>query len=237
MKRIWHNATAVDEGAAWGIALDGRPVRTPAGARLKLPHAAARAVAEEWQAAGDGAKGGTYAPEDLPLTRMAATAIDRIAPDPAAAAEGIARYAETDLLCYRADQPASLVARQAHAWQPLLDWAALALDAPLRTTVGVMPLAQDQAALAALHRAVARHDALQLAGLGLAVGALGSLVLGLALAHGRLDAEAATQASLLDELFQASLWGEDAEAAHRRARVAHDVALAARWLSLVRKPA
>lgn len=237
MKRAWTHAAASRDGARFTVALDGKPIRTPAGNALLLPEAAAQAVAEEWQAAGGGAKGGAYEPHHLPLTRLAATAIDRITPGHAAAAEGIAKYAETDLLCYRAVHPPALAAQQASLWQPHLDWAALAFDAPLRITSGIMPLAQDAVALAALHRVVARHDALMLAGLGLAVGALGSLVLGLALAHGRIDAAAATEASLLDEIFQAAQWGEDSEAAARRARVADDVALAARWLALVRHPA
>jgi chaperone required for assembly of F1-ATPase len=237
MKRVWTSAVALPDGAHFTVALDARPIRTPAGNALLLPEAAAQAVAEEWQAAGGGAKGGEYDPHHLPLTRVAATAIDRIAPDPHAAAQGIAKYAETELLCYRADHPPALAARQASLWQPHLDWAALAFDAPLLVTQGIMPLAQDFRALAALRRVVARHDALTLAGLGLAVGALGSLVLGLALLHGRLDAAAATEASLLDETFQATLWGEDEEAAASRARVAADVALAARWLGLVRQSA
>jgi chaperone required for assembly of F1-ATPase len=237
MKRAWTHATTQPDGAHFTVTLDAKPIRTPAGNPLLLPEAAAQAVAEEWQAAGGGAKGGEYEPHQLPLTRVAATAIDRIAPDPAAAAQGIAKYAETDLLCYRADHPPALAARQQALWQPHLDWAALAFDAPLRVTQGIMPLAQDSLALAALYRVVARHDALTLAGLGLAVGGLGSLVLGLALLERRITPVAATEASLLDEHFQATLWGEDAEAAARRARVADDVALAARWLGLVRQSA
>jgi len=176
-------------------------------------------------------------PEALPLTRIAATALDRVAPEPAATVIALSRYAETDLLCYRAEQPPELAARQHALWQPHLDWAAQALDAPLSVTRGIMPLSQDASALAALSRALARLDAFQLAAAGLAIGALGSLVLGLALVHGRLDAAAATEASLVDEHFQARLWGEDSEAAARRARIAEEVALAARFLGLCRRPA
>lgn len=237
MKRFWSTASAEQAGNGFGVRLDGKPMRTPAGAPLAVPYRAlAEAIAAEWQEAGEGEEK-RVRPETLHLTRIAATALDRVAPDPAATVAALSRYAETDLLCYRADQPPELAARQHALWQPHLDWAAQALDAPLSVTRGIMPLSQDASALAALSRALARLDAFQLAAAGMAIGALGSLVLGLALVHGRLDAAAATEASLVDEHFQARLWGEDAEAAARRARIAEEVLLAARFLDLCRAPA
>lgn len=236
MRRFWSSADIAEAEGGFAIRLDGRPVRTPEGQPLAVPaRALAEAIAAEWQSAG-GAKGANMRPAELGLTRLASTVIDRIAPDSGPTVAAIARYAETDLLCYRAEEPPALARRQHALWQPHLDWAAIALDAPLAVARGLMPVAQDDAALAALARAVARLDPFRLGALALAVGALGSLVLGLALAHGRLDAAAATEASLLDELFQAGLWGEDAEAARRRARIAGEVALAARFLGLLDGP-
>jgi chaperone required for assembly of F1-ATPase len=174
---------------------------------------------------------------DTPLTQLAGTAQHRIAPDPAPTVDAIARYGETDLLCYRAERPEALVHRQAQAWQPWLDWAALTFDAPLRITSGLAHIRQHADTIRALRSAVAACDVDTLAGLGIAVPALGSLVLGLALAQGELDAAAAHQLGCLDELFQAEQWGEDAEAARRRQAIADDVALAARYIALTRKEA
>ncbi len=171
---------------------------------------------------------------DTPLTRLAGTAQERIAPDPAPTVDAIARYGETDLLCYRAETPRDLVQRQSRMWQPWLDWAALTHDAPLRVTTGVGYIKQHHDSIAALRRVVGRMDAYALAGLGIAVPALGSLVLGLALAEGAVNAETAAALGALDELFQAELWGEDAEAAARRAAVGADIALAARFIALTR---
>ena len=150
--------------------------------------------------------------------RLAGTAQQRIAPDPAPTVDAIARYAESDLLCYRAETPEELVARQAREWQPWLDWVALTYDAPLRVARGVGYVKQHRGSVAALRRAVAALDVAALAALGVAVPALGSLVLGLALAEGELDAATAHSLGALDELFQAEAWGEDAEAAARRSR-------------------
>jgi chaperone required for assembly of F1-ATPase len=145
--------------------------------------------------------------------------------------EGLVRYGETDLLCYRAEDQ-RLAVRQAEAWQPMLEWAALALDAPLSITQGLMPVAQAPESLAALEAAVARHDAAGLAALGVAVPALGSLVLGLALSLGRLDADEAHRLAILDELYQEEFWGSDDEAQARRADRLKEVRLAARFMAL-----
>jgi chaperone required for assembly of F1-ATPase len=234
LKRFWDHAVAVrrPEGGH-AVLLDGRPLRLPGGAPLATPSAAlAGAIAAEWQAAG-GAKGGEMTMEAVPLTRLLGSAQDRVAADPSAMVAGLAKYAETDLLCYRAEDP-GLAAEQAAVWGPLLDWAALHLDAPLRVTAGLMPVAQEAAALAALRRAVAAEAPVGLSALGLLVPALGSLVLGLAVARGRLHAAEAHALATLDETFQERFWGVDAEAAARRARIGAEIALAERLMRLAR---
>lgn len=234
MKRFWDHAVAVrrPEGGH-AVLLDGKPLRLPGGAPLATQSAAlAEAIAAEWQAAG-GAKGGEMSMEAVPLTRLLGSAQDRVAADPSAMVDGLAKYAETDLLCYRAEEPA-LAELQARDWQPWLDWAARVHGAPLSVTAGLMPVAQPAASLAALREAVAAHAAEELAALGVAVPVLGSLVLGLALSAGALPAGQAHELAVLDETFQERRWGVDEAAASRRARGAADVALAERFLGLVR---
>ncbi|MBS0558460.1 MAG: chaperone, ATP12 [Proteobacteria bacterium] len=238
MKRFWAQAKAVAahrEGEpGHRIELDGRPVRLPGGDPLHVASAAlARAIAEEWQAAGD-APGGEFTAEATPLTRLAGTAQSRIAPDPAPTVDALVSYAGSDLLCYRATDPAALVRRQAEQWQPWLDWAALTYDAPLRVTSGIVHVEQSATSIGALRAAVAAQGAIALAGLGIMVPALGSLVLGLAIVEGGLDAQEASRLGALDELFQAELWGRDTEAERRREAVAADIVLAARFVALAR---
>ncbi len=238
MKRFWTDVTheEANQDGAFGhiILLDGKPMRLPGGSVLCIPSCPlAQAVAEEWQAAGGG-KGGEVGMEATPLTRLAGTAQTRIAPDPGPTVDALARYAETDLLCYRATHPEALIHRQTRAWQPWLDWAALTFDAPLKVTSGIVHVSQSRHSLKALHAAVASYDPLVLAGLGILVPTLGSLVLGLAIAEGRLDAEPAHEVGALDELFQAELWGLDAEAEKRLKAVAADIAVAARFVALAR---
>jgi chaperone required for assembly of F1-ATPase len=234
VKRFWDHATVEPLENGHAVLLDGRPMRLPGGSALLIePVRLAHAIAEEWQRAGGG-KGGEMSFADTPLTRLAGTAQERIAPDPAPTIDAIARYGETDLLCYRAETPLELVQRQRRLWQPWLDWAALVHDAPLRVTTGVGYVRQHHDSIAALRRVVARQDIYVIAGLGIAVPALGSLVLGLAMAERRVAAETATGLGALDELFQAEQWGEDAEAVTRRKAVAGEVALAARFIMLTR---
>ena len=234
MKRFWDTATIKPEPDGFAVLLDGKPMHLPGGAVLRVnAEPLARAIAAEWQAAG-GEKGGEMSFADTPLTRLAGTAQQRVAPDPAPTIDAIARYAESDLLCYRAGTPDALVRRQERDWQPWLDWVAQTYDAPLRVGTGIAYVRQHRGSIAALRQAVAALNIEVLAALGIAVPALGSLVLGLAMAEGQMDAETAHSLGCLDELFQAEAWGEDAEAAARRAAIAADVVLAERFLRLAR---
>ena len=232
MKRFWDQAAVTDVAGGFAVLLDGKPMRIPGAGPLVLPGLAlAEAVAAEWQAAG-GAKGGAMTMEDVPLTRLAGTAQDRIAPDAAPVARALAQYAETDLLCYRAERPVALVARQARAWQPWLDWLNAAYGARLEPTEGIVHRAQDPAALAIVREALMARTPAALAALGVAVPVLGSAVLGLALADGALDARQAHELATLDELFEVEAWGEDEEGRLRREAVAADIVLAERFLRL-----
>ncbi len=234
MKRFWDTVTLAEDDREYRILLDRKPIHLPNGGVLRIgPPALAAAIADEWRLAG-GVKGGEMSFADTPLTRIAGTARERIARNKAPTEDAIARYGETDLLCYRVEIPRELANRQGQFWQPWLDWAALTFDAPLRVTNGVLPIRQHHDSINALRRVVGGYDAYMLAGLGIAVPSLGSLVLGLALAEARLDAAEAFALGALEELFQVEQWGEDAEAAKRRENVAADIALAERFMRLAR---
>ena len=229
MRRVYREATARQVEGGWGIALDGRPMRTPARHELVVPSAAlATAIAAEWDAQQDEIR-----PATMPLTRLAATAIDRTGAQRDLVVAETANYAGTDLVCYRADHPPALAARQQAEWQPLLDWAMLRYDAGLAVTNGILPQPQSPAALKAFAAAVAAQDDFRLTALHAMTAACGSLVIALALMEGQLDAGAAFAASQLDETFQIEAWGEDAEAAARRRALAEDIAAAERFVQLL----
>lgn len=208
-KRFWKEARAAEAGAGWTVTLDGRPVRTPAKAAFEVPtRALAEACAAEWAAQGE-----VVRPETMPLTRTANSAIDKVRVQHAEVAALVAAYGETDLLCYRAAGPEALVARQAAAWDPLLDWAAAALGARLTPVAGVMHQPQDPEALARLAAATVALDAFELAAFHDLVALSGSLVIGFAAATGARGAEELWADSRIDETWQAEQWGEDEEAA------------------------
>jgi len=230
MKRFYKEAKVTAAGDEFGVQLDGKPLLTPGKRALRVPsRALAEAIAAEWQG-----QGVTVKPLELPLTRLVSTALDRVEPRSADVIGEVAKYATTDLLCYRADEPRELIERQAQIWQPLLDWTEARFAAPLTVTQGVFPVAQDLATLAAIERAIAAHDSLQLVALHLATTACGSVVLGLALLAERLSPEEAFAAAALDESFQIERWGEDVEQTQRRAALKEDIALAARFAALLR---
>jgi chaperone required for assembly of F1-ATPase len=233
MKRFYREVSVVpaDSGFGFGVSLDGKPLRTPAKAPLAVPsRALAEAIAAEWRGQDTEIK-----LDELPLTRLASTAIDLVTARRRAVVAEVARYAGTDLLCYRAGHPPELARRQHETWQPLIDWAGLRYDAPLEVTVGVVPVTQPPASLGALAAAVERYPALDLAALHLAAASCGSLVVALALLEGRLDVEGAFAASQLDESFEIERWGEDAEQMRRRTALKDEIALAARFVALLRR--
>lgn len=208
-KRFWTEARAVPAPGGFGVSLDARPVRTPRKAPLVVPtEGLAQAIAAEWQA-----QTGTVNPATMPFTRTANSAIDTVAPQPEAVVQMLADYGGSDLLCYRADGPPALVARQSEAWDPLLDWSATTLGAPLLTATGIVHRAQAPASLAALTAQVRALTPFQLAAFHDLVSLSGSLVLALAVTHGRLAASAAWALSRIDESWQIEQWGEDEEAA------------------------
>lgn len=232
-RRVWTAVAVVPDGQGLHILLDGKPLRLPGGAALRLQMPAlAEAVAEEWRHAGGGMVGGVFGAEGLGLTRLAGTMQDRVAPYRASVIATLLAHADGDLLCYRATHPASLVERQQAAWQPWLDWCARTHGAALQVTSGIMPLAQPPLAVAALERALLSQDDAALTALGVLVPAMGSLVLGLAVAGLALPASEASRLALLDELHQLEHWGADVEATERHALLAQEIEEAAEFLVL-----
>jgi len=229
MKRVYKAVGVAEAGDGWEVRLDGRALRSPAKAPLVLPtRAMAEAVAAEWDAQADEVK-----PDTMPVMQLASTAVDRVGPQRAAIVDGVAAYAGSDLLCYRADHPRELAERQAREWQPLLDWAAHRYDALLQATSGIVHRAQPEDALKALRNAVDALDDWQLTGVQNATALAGSIIIALALYERRIDAGTAFELSQLDETFQIEKWGEDAEAAKRRASLRADLEATERFLSLL----
>lgn len=230
MKRFWTEVTVETADGGFTIRLDKRPLRTPSKTPFLLPtRALAEAVAAEWAA-----QGVRVNPDEMPMTRAANTTIDRLTPEYDAVAAIISAFGTTDLICYRAPHPVRLIKRQSSAWDPLAAWAAEELGAPLVVVTGVTHVAQSADSLARLDAAVRAHRPWELTALHDLVSISGSLVIGLAVSRGHLDAATAWPISRIDEAWQAEQWGEDAEAAAVADRRRVDFTNAARLLELVR---
>ena len=208
MKRFWKDVEVKSEDGAWGVRLDGRPIRTPARATLTVPsEELARAIAEEWRSVDDDVD-----PRAMPLTGTANAAIDRVEPERRAFAGGLARYAEADLASYRSEWPPDLVERQSNGWDPLLAWARRRYDVDFATTTGLLHVPQPQATIERLAHAVAELDCYRLAALSPLVTIGGSLIAALAVLEKAITAEQAWNAVSIDERWQLDQWGSDSEA-------------------------
>ncbi len=228
MKRFYQGASVTGDGP-FGVALDGKPLRTPARVALAVPSLAlATAIADEWQAQGE-----KIDPRSLPLTGLANAAIDRVAADQAGFARRLATYGESELIAYRAEGPASLLAAQAAAWDFWVAWLAQRYDVGLNITTGIMHVAQPPATLARLQAAFAAFTPFHLAPLDPIVSITGSAVLALAVADGALEAEAAYDIAHVDARWQEEHWGRDPLAEQAEATRRADLAAAVRFLRLL----
>ena len=229
MKRFYKRATVTGDAAPFGVALDSRPLRTPSRAALTLPtRALADAIAAEWNGQGE-----AIIPQSMPLTGLANAAIDRVVPDAPGFADGLAVFAENELLAYRADHPPALVAHQAAHWDPWLAWARARYDVDFTLVAGIIHRPQPAATLARITAAYRAFDAFRLAALHPIVTISGSAIIGLAVAEAQMDAETAWLIGHLDELWQAEQWGKDplAEAGHKERQ--RDLAAAVAMLCLL----
>lgn len=225
LKRFW-KAVSIEAGeGGWRVLLDGRSPKTPAGTPLALPtEAAAQMVADEWAAQGE-----FLDPATMPATRLASTAIDRVSQAREPVADEIAAYAGSDALCYLAENPASLVERQAREWTPWRDWAARELGVALEPAEGIIHRSQDPSAVARVRALALELDNFALTGLAAAVPLLGSAILGLAVQKGALSGADAFDLSRIDEAFQESQWGVDEENAERTVARRAEAALFDHW--------
>lgn len=230
IERFYKTTGTHPTDGGYSVVLDERTVKTPhARAALVVPtEALAQALAEEWDAQGEKVR-----PDQMPLTALAFTAHDVAVPRRDDLVEGIARYADTDLVCYRAPEPQELADREQALWQPLLDWIALTYDARLNTTTGILPIEQPAPAKQAIARAVGELDAMRLAALSSSVHASGSVVVALALLEGKLDAVSAFETAEVERTYQIEQWGEDAEAKQERDSLKRDLDAAERFLSFL----
>jgi chaperone required for assembly of F1-ATPase len=204
-KRFWTDTAVAPADGGFQVLLDGKPLRTPAKSSLVVPTLGlARLLADEWEA-----QTGVIDPLTMPATRMANSAIDKVARQHAAVADMVAEYARTDLLCYRAPGPDALVERQMLRWNPLLDWCATRFGAPLDTATGVMFIEQPSDSIGKLRKRVHALSHWQLAAFHDLVSLSGSLVMGLAAAHHQAPIDELWAVSRLDELWQEEHWGRD----------------------------
>ena len=207
-KRFWKSASVLELENGFGVALDGRRVKTPAKADLAVPvPEIAQMIAAEWDAQTDAVN-----PEIMPATRWANAAIDKVSVQRDEVIAMLAEYGGSDLLCYRAEHPDALWEQQKQAWDPLLQWAEKQLDARLETTRGVLPVAQSNHSLSKLKSALEMHDSFQIAAIHDLVTISGSLVLALAVSNGEVPAAQAWKTSRIDEDWQEKLWGTDEDA-------------------------
>jgi chaperone required for assembly of F1-ATPase len=226
-KRFYKEAGIFEDGAGYGVALDGRGVKTPGGSNFRVPsRALAKAISGEWAAQGE-----HILPSAMPLTQFAFASIDHTPGRRDELAAHVKKYGETDLCCHRAASPAALAARQGAMWDPLLDWARDELKLDLPVVVGVIAAQIEPSALEQLRHVTNSQDDFRLTVLAHATGLAGSAIIGLAIAYGAIDGSRAYEAATVDEHWSIEHWGEDAEARARLDRMRAEFDVLSRFIA------
>mgnify|MGYP000885775937 CR=1 FL=1 len=227
-QKFYERAHLEETDGGFTILLDGRTLKTPAGSSLSIPsEPLARQITEEWSAQED-----TINPSTMPMTSLCCTMFDRIVPRKVEITHQLLRYVETDLLCYRAQEPADLAHRQHEAWQPLIDWVAETYSAHLVVTEGVLPIPQPQEAIKSLSATVDSLHDWELTALSCVAPIAGSLIVGLALVLGRITASDAISVIQLDEDYQNETWGTVEEAKQQQKGIQQEIESAAAFVQL-----
>ncbi|MGH1418818.1 MAG: ATP12 family chaperone protein [Hyphomicrobiaceae bacterium] len=226
-KRFYKTVDVAMSDSGYTIVLDDRPIKTPSRKTLSLPtRPLAEVVAAEWSAQDQ-----EIDPVSMPMTRLANTIIDGVDENHADVVKDVARFAMSDLVCYRAEAPIELIERQSQAWDPPLTWAQSILNVGFKVTAGIMPVEQDGQIEVAVRKYLAKISAFELGPVHIITTMTGSAVLALAVHAGELDAQTAWAAAHIDEDWQISQWGDDAEAKERRARRHVELVSAAHFLA------
>jgi len=208
MKRFYKDVTVAPVAQGFEIHLDGKPVRTPGRAILTVPNqAVADAIAAEWSAQNE-----TIEMSVMPLTRLAYAAIDHVRANRAEVVDTVSKYAETDLVSYRAEAPLRLQEMQNNAWQPLVEWMEERFGVRLAITEGILPVAQDPAHMATVRDVIEALDDFRMAALQAVTTASGSVALGLALWDNAIEPDMAWRVAQIEEDFQIGFWGDEPNA-------------------------
>lgn len=207
-KRFYESVTVEGEGKAWRVLLDGKQIRTPGKLKLKLTvptKSLAETLAGEWEAQEE-----KINPSFMPVTRLVNVAVEQTPDRRDDLIAEARRYAETDLICYRAPEPRILKERQSAAWDKWQNWAAKQ-GVDLHATESLQAIAQPEDSLAQVERFASALDNLQLTLFVHFVAVFGSVVLAMALMQDEISANEAFDVSRVDAIYQIELWGEDEE--------------------------
>ncbi|MAH84878.1 MAG: hypothetical protein CBB68_11355 [Rhodospirillaceae bacterium TMED8] len=230
VQRFLKKVSFAPSGYGFSVYLDGKPIKTPKGLMVTVPNAfLARAITLEWQK-----QEGIIKPATMPITQLTCTTLDRVIPNRTSVIEQMVEYAHTDLLCYRAETPVDLNARQNDIWQPILNWAAKTLNTPLKVGYGIRYVAQSDEAIFKLRNVLERYDNWELTSITQMAPIFGSLLLALAVSENQIKWDQAYSASILEEMFQVEMWGEDHDAMQRRNAIKLEVNDSINFLLLAR---
>ncbi|CAI3923798.1 MULTISPECIES: ATP12 family chaperone protein [Commensalibacter] len=223
LRRFWETVSIVHNDMGYQILLDKRPVKLPKKTELFVQnHVLAEKIAEEWGKAG-AKKGDTFSFDDLPMTQITGTMIEKVAPDRQIYIQALLPYVNGDLLCYHAETPKKLIVQQQEKWIPLIKWIEDKFQIKLKIQPGIMPINQQPEVINIFERYLLQLDDAELTFFAITIPLLGSMILTIALKEGKINTQQAFKYAYLDETIQAEIWGKDTEQQERLKKINADL--------------
>jgi len=205
MKRFYKLVSTQKTNGGYLVTLDGRPVKTAMKHELLAANEdIANALVREWSAQEE-----AIVPDTMPITQILNTKIDRVTHERSAIEVYVFKYLDTDLLCYRTDNPPELKTAQENAWDEYLTWFENEYCTPLETTYGLSALSQPKATHEKAQAAIKDLNDDHFTVLQLITSLSGSIVLALAAIHGKADAKQIYAAMRVEENFKAEIYNEE----------------------------
>ncbi|XP_068387765.1 ATP synthase mitochondrial F1 complex assembly factor 2 isoform X2 [Eschrichtius robustus] len=203
-KRFYQNVSITQGEGGFEINLDHRKLRTPQAKLFTVPsEALAVAVATEWDSQRDTIKAYT-----MHLTTLCNTSLD----NPTQRGkdqliQAAAKFLDTDTVCYRVEEPETLVELQRNEWDPVIGWAERRYGVKIGSSTSIMGPSIPARTREVLVSHLASYNTWALQGIEFVVSQLKSMVLTLGLIDLHLTVEQAVLLSRLEETFQIQKWG------------------------------
>ena len=216
MKKFWNSVEVKKKSCnSYEIFLDENVLKTPMKNELTILNSKiAEEIHKEWNQDAN-----VLDTDAMIFYGIISTSIDKIINNRILYINDILDFIDTDLICYRAEDPNDLVQWQSKNWDPILLKVEKYINIKIDVFKGIMPLKQKKGIKFKITKFLTKFSDLEIIVLHRITNITGSVFLSLCILNNDLIKEKAFELSYLDELWQAENWGYEKEASKNREKI------------------